>query len=306
MWYGVQYNPDQFPGLHYKLADTRPAAPQLTVKAEQTLTHAPRPASTAVESAAAASNINTATTTPATTSAVSPVSSSLTLTMYFSGRFTLVGAQHESDVYTHFEHITRALFPFSQMQMRQQQSQGHGGQGQDNKQQLTYEVWLADSRREERAKGGRMGWEDEADRVRMEMDKRERKRREHMQRPHNNDGSTTASGQQQQRVSVTGGEVRVKAEPGTAVLASESATCGEMKEEAVAVTGHPSVEADRELSNTVGGKRGLDEFKCEEQRSMVGGATELIEELGATVVVALHAGDKEEKSGEADDDVEWE
>ena len=280
-----QYNPDQFPGLHYKLLDARPITSQL----------APATSTGAQYSLVKSESASPAVSTAAGVAPAASSSSSLTLTLYFSGRFTLVGAQHELDVYKHFERVSRTLFPFSHVQSQQQ---------------LTYEVWLEESSREERTKGGRMGWEDEADRVRVEMDKRERKRRAHIQRLHSTvAASGTQSGQQPAGV---GGEVRVKTEPGTG-WARKGGVDDERKEaggmrvvpvhvEQASACGQID-EAKAVLVGAVGGQQGVAEC-AEVDRSSVGGGSEVGGTSTAAVSVVSHV--VEQDRSVMDEDVDWE
>ena len=263
----------------------------------------PHPSSPAIDLSAAAAAVTAATSGP----------SSLTLTLYFSGRFTLVGAQHELDVYRHFEHISRALFPFSHIQTKQAQ------QGLDTK-PLPYELWLEDSLREERSKGGRMGWEEEADRVTREMDKREKRRTRSVTTTHNNSHSTIAtdpaSRQRQQQAGV-GGEVRVKAEPGTVI-----ASAGPVRDEIKEAGGPPDVRAATSVELGAGrqssevhvrmsdaevvGQQKVDERKEDETAAAGDGLSgDMDATITTTMVVAAHEGE-DEKSGEVGDDVEWE
>ena len=332
----MQYNPDQFPGLHYKLLDaasvssasTSHSHPAAAVKAEAPSSgnSQSRPSSAAVEPA-----VNASASSGQGGAAVAPTATSLTLTFYFSGRFTLVGAQHESDVYRHFEHISRLLFPFSSVhsrqQQQQQQAQAQGQvQGVDSKLALSYEAWLGESSREERLKGGRMGWEEEADRVRMEMDKRDRRR------------SRVQAGAQQ----AGGHGVRVKAEPGVpstgvGVVRDESKEASASAVARIAAVVQPTAEQrsrqpieplhTAHSAHSLGGAGGGEEEKTgsatdkkvrdgdtdektDTERLEGAAHTRRATQSGgvvhpAALVVAAHDG-VEEKAGEMEEEVEWE
>ena len=256
---------------------------------------------------------NTAAANPAASS-----SSSLTVTLYFSGRFTLVGAQHELDVYRHFEHISRTLFPFSHNTTKPQQAV-------DSRQHRPYEAWLEDSRREERTKGGRMGWEDEADRVRHEMHRRERKRAALpplFEAPAsataaNTSTAETALDQQQQQRPRLAGQVRVKVEPG-ALASVQGQTSDETKESSETAAGqqlapsargmpgeHQSRSADLAVSDAAGGqKRVVERKEVEEWSATEPAKLSATAPLNAAVVFVSH--EATDKSGDAGDDVEWE
>ena len=290
----LQYNPDQFPGLHYKLQDARPTASHTAAAATA------HSAQVKAEQPPVASLVSIP---PASSAATGP--SSLTVTLYFSGRFTLVGAQHELDVYRHFDYISRALFPFSSLHSRQQPQQTELGAA-DSKQalQLSYELWLEAATREERAKAGRMGWEEEADRVRLELAKRERKRATVGQ-------SSSAVRQQQQHVGM-GAEVRVKPEPGTAAAADGAAMHDETKE-ADPVPAAPvgpfvdvlaaglSTDANMAASDAASGQQGMDERKDNQEKDVDGPSDGSTTSDSAVIVAVSHAG---EELG--DEDVEWE
>ena len=115
------------------------------------------------------------------------VKSPLTLTVYFSGRYTLVGARHETEVYRVCERVALMLWPFRQRGVGTQDGVG-------------YDEWRQRAEEEERRRG-RMGWEDEAERVRQLLTRRELRQQR-------------ADGEQKRQE--RGGEpvLRVKAEPG--------------------------------------------------------------------------------------------
>ena len=189
----VEYDPGQFPGLRFKLEDDyispSTAAPVPAVKPEVK----PEPASSLAASSAPFSWLQRPTVSAVASSSSSAAASSLTLTLYFSGRFTIVGARDESSVYRHFHRLSRLLFRFAQPNSLPAAVQGGG-----------YDAWLQWAEREERARG-RMGWEDEAERVRDEIVRRER-RRERLSRQQ--------EAQQAAAVSAGRTELRVKLEPG--------------------------------------------------------------------------------------------
>ena len=194
--------------------------------------------------------------------------SSLTLTLYFSGRFTLVGARHETEVYRVCARVSRTLWQFRQ-------------RGPGVEEGVAYDQWVERVEEEERRRG-RLGWEDEAERVRQLMGARERR----------------MAAQEERRQDARQGEVRVKAEPGRK---EEEGEVGEEKREGREEREATAVEAGTTAAAT--GKAMEDGEAKEEEKGTQG-------EVGdAAAVVMTDAQQPSAVSEGADDvseDVEWE
>ena len=281
----VEYNPDQFPGLHYKLVDEEALPSVPTVKGEGGVVKAEGGGGggvagpVKVEGMGVGEEFSWLRRTPVVRPGVgSAPTSPLTLTVYFSGRYTLVGARHETEVYRVVAKVSRMLWPFRQ--------RGIGGGGDGREGGEGYDQWLERVEIEERRRG-KLGWEEEAERVRDLMGRRERKRAEleAMQRGEQREGG--------------GAEVRVKAEPGRRDAGADDEAKAEGKEERA---------AEGEGKAKVGGVgpqvqgKASDHREAEEEKK--GGGAEVRD----TAVVVMDTQTTTTTASADDDagDVEWE
>lgn len=156
----AHYDPDHFPGLHYKLPfslfDEEFRQKQIQVKAE---------ASAALSSQKSNGITGTIDLTSNSSPYIHEENVPMTLTLYFSGKFTLVGAQSERQVFLAFSWLSRVLWAFAV------QSSLAPSAPKDN-----FDAWLAWAENEERRCTPMPPWEDEERNVVYHLNKREAKR----------------------------------------------------------------------------------------------------------------------------------
>ena len=256
----IEYNPDQFPGLHYKLTDdaappTPPSPVKAEVKPEPGAAPFPwlqPPAPAAARGAAAGGGRGGG-------------EGPLTMTLYFSGRFTLVGARHETEVYRVCARASRMLWPFRQ-------------RGEGTGESVAYDAWLARAEDDERRRG-RLGWEDEAERVREALRKRERRRAQSLDDAHR---------REERKEPVP--DVRVKPEPGLPAPPLPPP----VPEEKTAQT---RAEVEAEVREKATDRMETGEEKRREEGEPIGGSGAVVTDAG----LSTHA-----EGNDDDGQVEWE